>query len=324
MARIADRITERFGDTPLIELHRVTEGSRARIVAKVESYNPAGSVKDRIGVAMIDDAERRGEIAPSRTVLIEPTSGNTGIALAFVAAARGYKLILTMPDTMSQERRSLLRAYGAELHLSEGAKGMKGAIALAQEILAKTPNGYTLGQFDNPANPQVHAETTAKEVWEDTDGQVDYFVSGVGTGGTLTGVYQALHPKKPTLRFVAVEPVESQVLAGKEPGPHKIAGIGAGFVPGLFDSTLLAGLRDGSLGEIVAVSSERAMELARRITREEGILVGISSGAALAAALEIGRRPEAEGKLIVVVFPSTGERYLSTPLYNQEAAAIAK
>ncbi len=323
MANIARNVTERFGNTPLVELTKITEGLKARVVGKVESFNPASSVKDRIGVAMIQDAEERGLITPGRTTLIEPTSGNTGIALAMVAAARGYRLILTMPETMSLERRALLKAYGAELVLTEGPKGMKGAVAKANEILAGTSDGYILGQFENPSNPKIHSETTAMEIWNDTEGQVDYVVSGVGTGGTITGLYQALHAKKPGLRYVAVEPTESQVLAGGEPSPHKIAGIGPGFIPGLFDQTLLAGLRDKSLGEIVAVSSEASMAMARRIAKEEGLLVGISSGAAVEAALAIARRPEAEGKLIVVVLPSSGERYLSTPLFNTEAQAAS-
>lgn len=323
MANIARNVTERFGHTPLVELTKVTAGAKARIVGKTESLNPAASVKDRIGIAMVNDAEERGLIAPGRTTLIEPTSGNTGIALAMVAAARGYRLILTMPETMSLERRALLKAYGAELVLTEGPKGMKGAIAKANELLAATPDAHMLGQFDNPANPKIHAETTAREIWADTDGQVDYVVSGVGTGGTITGLYQALHALKPSLRYVAVEPTESPVLAGGEPGPHKIAGIGPGFIPGLFDPTLLAGMRDKTLGEIVAVASEQAMAMARRVAREEGVLVGISSGAAVEAALQIARRPEAEGKLIVVILPSSGERYLSTPLFNLEAQAAS-
>ncbi|MBO9539386.1 cysteine synthase A [bacterium] len=319
MANIAPSITERFGNTPMVELTKIPAGARARVVGKVEFYNPSSSVKDRIGIAMVADAEAKGLIAPGRTTLVEPTSGNTGVALAMVAAAKGYKLILTMPETMSLERRALLKAYGAQLVLTEGAKGMKGAIAAAEELLANTPGAHMLGQFDNPANPQVHAETTAREIWEDTDGQVDYVVSGIGTGGTITGIYQALHARKPSLRYIAVEPSESPVLAGGTPGSHKIAGIGAGFVPAVFDQTLLAGLRDRSLGEIMGISSATAMDMARRVSREEGILVGISSGAAVAAALELAQRPEAEGKLIVVVLPSCGERYLSTPLYNFEA-----
>lgn len=323
MANIASNLTERIGGTPLVELSKVTQGCHARVVAKLESYNPAASVKDRIGWSMVRDAELRGLIQPGKTVLVEPTSGNTGIALAFVAAARGYRLILTMPETMSQERRNMLRAYGAELVLTPGPLGMKGAIAKAEEILAQTPDAHMLGQFDNPANPKVHRETTAVEIWEDTDGQVDVFVAGVGTGGTLTGVYQALHPKKPSLRFVAVEPAESPVLSGGQPSPHKIQGIGAGFVPSLFDPTLLAGLRDGSLGEVSPISSQEAMEMTRRLAKEEGLLVGISSGAAVEAALRIARRPESEGKLIVVALPSFGERYLSTPTFNEQADAGA-
>jgi len=323
LATIASNLTERIGRTPLLELKKVTQGCHGRVVAKLESYNPAASVKDRIGWSMVRDAEERGLIQPGKTVLVEPTSGNTGIALAFVAAARGYRLILTMPETMSQERRNMLKAYGAELVLTEGPLGMKGAIAKAQEIVAATPDAYTLGQFDNPANPKVHRETTAVEIWDDTDGAVDVFVSGVGTGGTLTGVYQALNPKKPDLRFVAVEPTESPVLAGGQPSPHKIQGIGAGFVPSLFDAQLLAGLRDGSLGEIAQVSSQEAMEMTRRLATEEGVLVGISSGAAVQAAVRVASRPEMAGKLIVVVLPDFGERYLSTPTFSEQAAPQA-
>ncbi len=319
MAQIAKNLTERIGGTPLLELSKVTEGCNGRVVAKLESYNPAASVKDRIGWSMVRDAEERGFIQPGKTVLVEPTSGNTGIALAFVAAARGYRLILTMPETMSQERRSMLKAYGAELVLTPGPLGMKGAIAKADEIAAESPGGFVLGQFDNPANPRVHRETTAVEIWEDTDGALDIFVSGVGTGGTLTGVYQALHGKKSGLRFVAVEPTESPVLSGGQPSPHKIQGIGAGFVPGIFDPTLLAGLRDGSLGEVAQVSTEKAIEMTRRLASEEGVLVGISSGAAVAAAVEIARRPESKGKLIVVILPDFGERYLSTPTFSELA-----
>ena len=323
MATIASNLTERIGRTPLLELKKVTQGCHGRVVAKLESYNPASSVKDRIGWSMVRDAEERGLIQPGKTVLVEPTSGNTGIALAFVAAARGYRLILTMPETMSQERRNMLKAYGAELVLTEGPLGMKGAIAKAQEIVAATPDAYTLGQFDNPANPKIHRETTAVEIWDDTDGEVDVFVSGVGTGGTLTGVYQALNPKKADLRFVAVEPTESPVLAGGQPSPHKIQGIGAGFVPSLFDPQLLAGLRDGSLGEIAQVSSQEAMEMTRRLATEEGVLVGISSGAAVQAAVRVASRPEMAGKLIVVVLPDFGERYLSTPTFSEQAAPQA-
>jgi cysteine synthase A len=319
LASIARNLTERIGQTPLLELSKVTRGCHGRVVAKLESYNPAASVKDRIGWSMVRDAEERGLIQPGRTVLVEPTSGNTGIALAFVAAARGYRLILTMPETMSQERRNMLKAYGAELVLTPGPLGMKGAIAKAEALLADIPDAHMLAQFDNPANPRAHRETTAREVWEDTDGAVDVFVSGVGTGGTITGVYQALHPKKPSLRFVAVEPTESPVLSGGQPSPHKIQGIGAGFVPGVFDPTLLSGLRDGSLGEIAQVSSPEAMEMTRRLAIEEGVLAGISSGAAVLAAVRIARRPEAAGKLIVVVLPDFGERYLSTPVFTGEA-----
>jgi cysteine synthase A len=323
LANIATNLTERIGGTPLLELTKVTQGCHGRVLAKLESYNPASSVKDRIGWSMIRDAEERGLIAPGKTVLVEPTSGNTGIALAFVAAARGYRLILTMPETMSQERRNMLRAYGAELVLTEGPLGMKGAIAKAQSLVAETPNAHMLGQFDNPANPKAHRETTAVEIWEDTDGAVDVFVSGVGTGGTLTGVYQALNSKKPTMRFVAVEPTESPVLAGGQPSPHKIQGIGAGFVPSLFDPTLLAGLRDGSLGEIAQVSSQDAMAMTRRLATEEGVLVGISSGAAVEAAVRIACRPESAGKVIVVLLPDFGERYLSTPAFSEQAAPEA-
>lgn len=323
MANIAKNLTERIGRTPLVELTKVTQGCHGRVVAKLESYNPASSVKDRIGWSMVRDAEERGLITPGKTVLVEPTSGNTGIALAFVAAARGYRLILTMPETMSQERRNMLRAYGAELVLTEGPAGMKGAIAKAQQIVAETPNAHMLGQFDNAANPKVHRETTAVEIWEDTDGAADVIVSGVGTGGTISGIYQALNPKKAGMRFVAVEPTESPVLAGGQPSPHKIQGIGAGFVPSVFDTTLLAGLRDGSLGEIAQVNSQDAIEMTRRLATEEGVLVGISSGAAVQAAVRIASRPESAGKLIVAVLPDFGERYLSTPAFSEQAAPNA-
>lgn len=315
MARIAPDITQRFGETPLVAVRRISAGLPVEIVAKMESFNPASSVKDRIGIAMVNDAEGRGLISPEGSVLIEPTSGNTGIALALVAAARGYRLILTMPDTMSLERRALLKAYGAELVLTEGAKGMKGAISKAQELMETVPGAFMLGQFENPANPRVHVETTAEEIWKDTDGQVDYIVAGVGTGGTLTGIYRGLSARRPGLRFVAVEPEESQVLSGGAPGPHKIAGIGAGFIPANLDAELLEGLRSRKLGEILPVASDQAMLMARRLAREEGLLVGISSGAAMVAAMRLAQRPESEGKRIVVIMPSSGERYLSTPLF---------
>lgn len=316
MARIASDITQRFGETPLVAVRRVSAGLPAEIVAKIESFNPASSVKDRIGIAMVNDAEERGLIAAGRTTLIEPTSGNTGIALALVAAARGYRLILTMPETMSLERRALLKAYGAELVLTEGSKGMKGAIAKAMELMTTVPQAHMLGQFENPANPRVHVQTTAEEIWNDTDGMVDVIVAGVGTGGTLSGVYRGLAARRPSLRFIAVEPAESQVLAGGDPGPHKIAGIGAGFVPANLDPELLEGLRSRQLGEIVPVTSEQAILMARRLAREEGLLVGISSGAAMVAAMGIAQRPGMEGKRIVVIMPSSGERYLSTPLFS--------
>ena len=308
MARIYDSIIDTIGHTPLVRLQRLQQGLQAELVLKLESFNPMSSVKDRIGHSMIKDALERGTIKPGVTTVIEPTSGNTGIALAFICAAQGIRLVLTMPETMSIERRKILQALGARVVLTEGAKGMKGAIARADELQKEIPDSMVIGQFDNPANPKIHRETTAVEIWDDTDGRVDMVVAGVGTGGTITGVAEALKAKKPALRAVAVEPVDSPVLSGGAPGPHKIQGIGAGFIPKV--------LRTDLIDEIVQVTNDDAFTTARQLCRAEGIMVGISSGAITWAAMQVAKRQEMAGKLIVAVLPSHGERYLSTPLFD--------
>ena len=306
MARIANNVTDLIGNTPLVQLNRVTDGAAARVVAKLEFFNPASSVKDRIGVSMIEAAERDGRLGPD-TIILEPTSGNTGIALAFVCAAKGYPLTLVMPDTMSMERRLLLRAYGAELVLTPGAQGMRAAIAKAEEMAAADARYFIPQQFLNPANPEIHRRTTAEEIWRDTDGQVDILVSGVGTGGTITGVAEVIKARKPSFQAIAVEPADSPVLSGGQPGSHKIQGIGAGFVPAV--------LNTGIIDEVIRVTNDEAISMARRVGAEEGVLVGISSGAAVHAARQVAQRPENAGKLIAVIIPSNGERYLSTVLY---------
>jgi len=308
--KIAQNITELIGRTPLVQLNRIpnAEGCVAKIIVKLESMNPSASVKDRIGINMVDDAEKRGLISPHKTILVEPTSGNTGIALAMVAAAKGYRLILTMPDTMSLERRAMLRAYGAQLELTSGSEGMGGAIRKAAEIVDKIPNAYMLQQFSNLANPAIHRATTAEEIWEDTDGLVDFLIAGVGTDGTITGISEVLKQRKPTFKAIAVEPSNSQILAGGKAGPHRIQGIGAGFIPEVLKRNLI--------DEVIAVTDDQAIAYGRRMAKEEGLLSGISSGAALYAAVQVAKRPENIGKMIVMIQPSFGERYLSTPMFQ--------
>ncbi|MBF0532208.1 MAG: cysteine synthase A [Candidatus Omnitrophica bacterium] len=308
MGKIYSDITKTIGNTPLVKLNRITAGLAADVVVKVESFNPLSSVKDRLGAALIEDGERRGLIKKD-TVIIEPTSGNTGVALAFVAAAKGYRLILTMPDTMSMERRQLLKIFGAEVVLTEGAKGMKGAVEKAEELANATPNSFVPQQFNNPANPAIHRKTTAEEIWNDTDGKVDILVAGVGTGGTITGVAEVIKKRKKSFQAIAVEPDASPVLSGGKPGTHKIQGIGAGFIPQV--------LNRGIIDEVIRVTNDAAGETARQLAKQEGILVGISSGAAVWAAVEVAKRPENKGKLIVVILPDTGERYLTTWLFQQ-------